>query len=281
MSIDQREDINIKDLVIDEPRLSQKNGFDPKTAFTEREWISIIYSSMTFSTRAGLILLYPDRKTELLSPIKLIQWDLAKRISLLTIQEHSPYFLNASAALKILSPDDFANLEVLKDKETLFGNSTKFLRERVYKQGAAARSVADSDLAANIKLVFPEEFKQGNEDLKLYQELLEGAIATMLKSDLRRSIELETLANYRIMWPEKFKQLNISQEVLEEFYKLFEDTKPEPRPGNWKKAIQIARDLAIITAEDLIITEKEFRLVMPEPEIPLEQPQPIPEKRRF
>lgn len=300
MVLERRRGVNIKDLSLKSPDQRPGIFFDPLRDITPADRVRMLqrmermkdgneYTSMD-NLRELLIL-------NLISPLqnhRHLNDYFADQLTEEIKYERKEHFLTPSllgqyATLKMLDPSRFADLgleaRVWSGLKAAFEGQIDMLNS--YQPGISSPLNEDTvwnltgDLA-NLKIIFP----QYQDDMGLTGRAW-GALEEVY--DISRQHQESGLiaadlfthaSNLRLLFPDKFKNLKFGPTQWDRAKKYL-DTQRNNEDGDYYLFTDIAFELLIVHAKDVIITPEKVDIILPDQGVLVEAKQPMPEQRRF
>jgi hypothetical protein len=308
ISVQERGEINIKELTLTEPRGGIFLPFHPERDITPDQWkVTQIYSKKCLERLSelsvedandfkhrflsdyirGVALVAPDRVQSLMDDQswgalmnQMNKWDKRSGMGIVA-------FLNKATMMKLLSPERFAEKSAVSVSQWAY-IANKF--NEYYQMGGLIRD--GISVAAEISILKPELLQDLDlSDAKNYAENRIEYFSEILDDDPEKLKALaSSVVEYKVFDPKRVKQLPLSQETwgkimnkrktllmeLMEFdLKSYKEGSFTPSAGN------ILGEVAVLAAENIIVTEKGVNLVFPNLDTFSKDNMSMPERRRF
>jgi len=282
----ESDQINIKDLLIDEPQVGKDSWFDPERDITsgiwqamveklkesrgrswEIGWVELARSMMIFSPEKSKSLITENQAWEYVKT-RDSNFDMPGRAGPQFQATNSDIFTQAFS-LRVLCPHKIG--EVNK-RWILLRN----LVDRITR-ATGPDSEGNLQIRAAIKLLYPEQSGVG------LSNGLKATVGIYLdrgrdNEDWNRFLELAALA--RLIEPEFIDSLDLTTEDRDGMKEYLSRTFKETKETNaWEFAARQAASLAIIAAPEIKITDDGLKLIWPEKEQIKEDESP--EVRKF
>lgn len=277
----QEEPINIRDLAINEPPKKNELLFDPQVEITNQDLQGVVRLFEAFRDGANV----PNSLLEIAASVKIARPDFLDRLEFnqksfdqidrsLKGAEVSLWKLFSSSAVftKILFPNRFKSLKV----DDVFGEMTQKLTERksIIKSSALVFTTDVSDyydFASHLAILFPGKFSLQPRD-KEWDEINESLAS--LNEKERLLFFARVARSRRILFPERDTRL--PHHTWLELKNLIKELQKKP---SRRVLIELARDLTILAADEVKITEEGIELISNPQPFPVTQP--LPERRKF
>ncbi|MDO8618682.1 MAG: hypothetical protein Q7R49_01915 [Candidatus Daviesbacteria bacterium] len=272
---------NIGSLTLEEPKSNERNSFKAKRDITNGRWQEV------FRTLDELFDVGRDYQMyDIKSNIKLIAPEVERDLRI--EGETANTFQIYQQSLRYQNRENAASISLLSQLRV-----TKVLLQESFKdicgQASFAKYHTNSKVLwsrnpsnifffedlRDLKIVFPD--RQANIDFD-WEEAINGYPQVKLNQssdDLVMSLS-GLLAGLKVVDEERFKKVRVTSLMWKDFHS---GLAKETDIGIY---MQIAANLAIISAEKVVLTEDEFYLSMPEEQPDFNQPTPaLPEMRKF
>lgn len=278
----QEDEINIRDLVIEEPS-KEDPLFDPRKEISPeirqkiREKVRLSQMGFNFTTFLSSCqyakILFPEDinqdliTTDNLPRIESFINELWERVG------HAKYLMCA-ASLRIASPSLAQKFQVDWDK--YLQNFEREKRFFVLKSPFAGPWFFDLITAGTI--IFPERIKTIRIPPDLKQRMLSEF--ELRKGDLELGYGrfLNLAYQFRIIFPNEDVESFADKETQKALINSFRTINPDK---NFEHYLSTAANLTVLLAKEVKVTDQGLELVMPEPEAALSKPTDLPQRRRF
>lgn len=263
--------INIKDLVIDEPRRSE-DDLDPAKLLTDKDWVGIKdhFETLTGGDSDGDFVRGIDLAifAKLSSPQRLSMFDKYKYLErikreLKKYKEEDLYlgYLGLAASAKQLFSKEELNLETDE-------HFKKFVKDEQHRRGQFSSS------SYFYRLVYPEVPLDSYTTEEYWQIIKKQVQDNKKRGDWWFVAYFSAIT--RLLFPDKFSEINLSNSDLQNIYQhltFSKDTK------SWYSFARVAWYLKILTADEVTVTDDGIQLI--KHKTPFQENQQLPEVRRF
>ncbi len=269
--------INIKDLILDQPRSESDLPFDPKKEISEEDIARLELKIKTYQQGrswwkaaemlVSMQMLFSERNQEaFLSAEQMAgQTRLYERLTKIGAY----YTLIAPAAdFKLLFPDQFGSLNVTSmEADAMYRSLGGYYSNKEWSNYAS--------LATSLLILFPDLKAK----LRLDDNLWRG-----VNEDLEHNLDAEPYfyaekcKNLKILYPDK--GLAIPPEAWDRMEQRLQLYRDSTDPEALRYFANLASWMKILTTKEVKITDRGLELVMPEPHVDSTS-QAVPETRRF
>ncbi len=286
MSI-QSPEVNIKDLILDEPARKKEWVFDPLSDITAEEWIEIKKNFKISPDDTNLVDLEIAANLKLLNPSLLSEFyaqgdiyfdNIKQRIEKTSDTQLSfGLLLGWLQSAKILFPERFGEIEV---RDEIISQMESQISNKLTKVSKGEEDwIEYSFLAAPFVLVFPEKRDQ----LEINNDLWEGLTEEL--SEAGKGIGLlARLAHLRILFPERELNYKLDRDNLNNLRHVrgspIFDIDQEEQEAAWSEFMVNCGFLLIAQAESVYVTNKGLEL-KPKIKTSLDLGDSAPEIRKF
>ncbi|MDO8618749.1 MAG: hypothetical protein Q7R49_02260 [Candidatus Daviesbacteria bacterium] len=285
MILESLNQTNIGSLNLEEPPKGPELLFDPKRDIKEDNWQLIvaflkelgdfgILGVLNRYQAASLLKLFSADKLITLDGIDNgwldVKFQLVKSKARLSVADNFLGMVNVASfrAAKILYPEKFTEVGL---KEEDYPGFERSVRKQIKDNNAANPFIYS--IVRDLKILFPNhEFDFDWEGLINEHPQVKYGVSAASAGSLAR-----LLAGLRIVDENRFKKIAVTGLMWRNFHQhLRNQTLIE------EEFTEMAANMAIIAAEEVVLTEKEFYLIpaKPKPSFTKETP-PIPEMRKF
>ena len=249
----------LDEVVVEEPNEKKKGIiFDVETEIGEEGWekIKAFYDSKRDKGRLSIL----AERLKIIFPDKIDRLDLdgiwEKLKALYGDNESLVINISSATTIKILFPERVSELDLeskwLAFKEDFKGSSINKVGLGIYiKQ------------ASELKILFPNHIDELDLESK-WEDIKEGY--EKLKQEKRWLLVSNQLARFKMLFPEKMEELNWQENLGQMINNFRFDFGDNEGLKNANLAILMARNLKIIAAKEIKITDQGMELVMPEKE---------------
>jgi hypothetical protein len=275
--------INIKELVLGDPRKKTELQFDLKRDVGEDYWVRILgLIEQEFSFLENLDGFAQDTliyRTSFIAP-ELVRdqitnpstWDKMKSY---IDKKNAVDKLFIAASMSIVSPQKAREVKLLADEDwSELEKDFNVKKKQSFGRNAAIQNVA------LLKLIDPEKakaFKLDDEEWKDEKEGLRSIISD--KSSISNLGFILFLSNIKLAYPERFKDFYLSEQEKIEMWAYLKSEIKEASVRD--RATHIAASL-ILAADKIDMTPNGLQIIMPgENDESPDDPKCIPERRRF
>lgn len=289
MSIDQSTEyrpINIKELVVESPRPKQESPFDFRRNVSAENWTKIRNGLDTTKDYSKISELRNDdflfiRSASIVAPNEVqLRMDDEFWSSMMYSREKSieriqvnPVLtkLEIATSMKLAFPDKAKNENLLYDEE---------LEEiqgifNIMQTGGNIHDVFD--IAANMRLYDPIKFQNFEIKDHTWQDTKQRILLLWQSKEFKLLTGL--LTNIKIVSPQKFSNLGLDGEVLND---VLSKEKEEQNSSQLIATYTLGLSrIAILTAEDIKVTDKGIEFVYPVADKQLIPETPLPNQRKF
>ncbi|MDO8618665.1 MAG: hypothetical protein Q7R49_01830 [Candidatus Daviesbacteria bacterium] len=289
---------NIHYLNLEEPQGKLELPFDPNRDLTEADWVDMInrldghqHIPEYLDTAAHMRLLFPEKELALDKNL----WDRTER----QIEDGTQVFWANRDRTTI---DYFAIIQAIANGLQLFPEKTSQFKYFYTDLKNAARNVGfdifeylddvymgtvsptKREIFSNIALISQEDLNSYPKLVKYKQDLLTELQDSFEGRGMISNRLLPVVADFRLTFPDE--ELSIPKQIWEEWKKHFEQRKKLAQGStsaqDWAELVSISRNLKIIVAQEIRITDHGIELIMPEPKTALSEAIPaLPEVRKF
>lgn len=266
MNIETALTLNIHQLVLDEPVEGKSPTFDPRTDLTREDMLSMKESIDvswkinfwdTLTSLKDFAILYPDHVTK----------DQVLQNTIKKLAHTTGMWYEYAAYLKVIAPESMKNY---KDIESMWGT---------IKHSYATGEDRWLSITSKGRILFPDRVVATMQDWQPQSitKKIQNDFASM--SAIHRISGMATnMSALRIVSPDAFGRITIPSYFWEYARKELSHFK---HGREWKRAVDLAANLTLLAAEDIIITPTEFRVVLPSLPFEPEKKNPLPILRAF
>lgn len=278
MVLEITQEANIKSLALEEPAKEFKGPFSPETEITQEDWRHMVgvlgahkinrdwgdFAKMAMNMK----ILFPERVGDL--ELNSDLWKTVKIWTESTISHLNHYpQLGEIAAVKYIFPEEFA--QTFPDlKDSIHPSLWEIVD---FRQQCAGYETAYLDLVR----IFgqdpglpPPNQQKTKTQLEKYRKESDNLDDGLVFASF--------LEEYKLLFPEDFSNLNLNETDWEKLRNVLEWDRDEK---NWFSFSFSARQMKIIAAEKVTLTDQGYEIIMPPLEIKKSPEERLPETRKF